>query len=171
MCQAERDKRRVMRNRRVFNTAAECGASSSKAFTLLRILQILAVPAVISGCIMLYDVFVAVPQHETVTIVGKNIGYGRSSEHSLEVKGTHKYRKAVSWRFYDSCPMQSTAELTYTPLFREWKRIALTRAHGCGARVRFRLRDSWASGNADKRCGTIRIGLRFPPEPTTSRDS
>jgi hypothetical protein len=96
--------------------------------TALVIFQILAVPTAIVGCVLIFDLFIATPEQNTATVVGKHISYGRRSHgYYLQVKGLRVYQKAVPFWFYNDCSINDTVELSLTPIFKDWHQVSLIR--------------------------------------------
>jgi hypothetical protein len=64
--------------------------------TALVVFQILAIPTAVVGCVLIYDLFVATPEHDTATVVGKYVSSGSrgSRSYNLQVKGLRVYQKA-----------------------------------------------------------------------------
>lgn len=96
---------------------------------LLVILQILALPTAIIGCVLIYDLFIATPEHDTATVIGKYVTHGSKggNQHHLQVRGLRIYEKTVSLRFYNECAIKDTVELSLTPIFKDWHEVALVR--------------------------------------------
>jgi hypothetical protein len=97
--------------------------------TALVIFQILAVPTAIVGCVLIYDLFIATPEHDTATVVGKYVsssGKGGRS-YNLQAKGLRVYQKAVPFWFYNDCSLNDTIELSLTPIFKDWHQVSLIR--------------------------------------------
>jgi hypothetical protein len=96
--------------------------------TVLIIFQILAIPTAIVGCVLIYDLFIATPEHDTATVVGKYVTSGRRSGHyNLQVKGLRVYQKSVPLWFYNDCSLNDTVELSLTPIFKDWHQVSLIR--------------------------------------------
>jgi hypothetical protein len=97
--------------------------------TALFIFQILAIPTAIVGCVLIYDLFIATPEHDTATVVGKYVGSSGKAGHSynLQVKGLRVYQKAVPFWFYNDCSLNDTVELSLTPIFKDWHQVSLIR--------------------------------------------
>jgi hypothetical protein len=99
----------------------------------LTIFKVLAIPTVIMGCISIYDLFVATPEHNTNTIVGKYVsrGGGRTGTmcaYKLQIK-EYRYKEiSVPLWFYDDCSPNDTVELSLTPIFKFPKQISLVRS-------------------------------------------
>ena len=102
-------------------------AAAKNESIALRIFQILAVPTFIVGCVMGNDLFIATPIHDTAIVTDKSIGTGRSHDHYLQLKGLQIYSKAVPRWFYNSCTLHDTADLSLTPLFKDWHEVSLIR--------------------------------------------
>jgi hypothetical protein len=97
--------------------------------TALIIFQILAIPTAVVGCVLIYDLCVATPEHDAATVVGKYVSSGSRSSRSynLQVKGLRVYQKAVPLWFYNDCSLNDTVELSLTPIFKDWHQISLIR--------------------------------------------
>ena len=81
--------------------------------TALRLFQVLAIPTAIVGGVLIYDLFIATPQHDTAVIIGKYVSNGGKggSQYNLQVKGVRVYQKAVPFWFYNDCSLNDTVEL------------------------------------------------------------
>jgi hypothetical protein len=94
----------------------------------LTIFKVLAIPTVIMGCVSIYDLLIATPQHDTTTVVGKYVDYGYKGSHAyqLQVKG-HRDAIPVPLWFYDDCSLHDTVELSLSPIFKYPHQISLIR--------------------------------------------
>lgn len=103
--------------------------AGSKKSAVLLVFQILAIPTAALGCVLIYDLFIATPQHDTTTVVGKYVSSGRRAGfvYNLQVKGRRTYQEGVSSWFFSKCTLHDTVELSVTPIFKEWKQASLVR--------------------------------------------
>ncbi len=111
-------------------TEIECRKVAAKhKSTALVIFQVLAIPTAVVGAVLIYDLFIAAPEHVTTTLIGKHVSSGRRGRHvyNLEVKGRREYHAEVSSWFYNRCSLNDTIELSLTPVFKDWLQASLVR--------------------------------------------
>ena len=90
-------------------------------------IRIFALPTALAGLMMIYDILIAPGEHDTASVTNKYLSSSKGTDYDLEVSGRQVYLKNVPRHFYDLCSINDTVELSVSPIFKEWHRIALIR--------------------------------------------
>lgn len=93
--------------------------------TIIFAMRILAIPCIVLGFLLVYDVFIGSSTIDTAIVLKKSYGGSRSHIYYVDAQGAYYYRESIPNFFFQRIAPGDTIRLTLTPLCMEWRKVGL----------------------------------------------
>jgi hypothetical protein len=91
------------------------------------LVRVFAIFSLVTGVAVLCDLCLASTEHDSATITEKTPATGRRSRTYIYARGHFHYCENVPPRFWSLCEVGDTLKISLTPVFKEWRHVALVR--------------------------------------------